>query len=292
MLIQFLVSFEDTGDRVAIHEVMEQQTVTLAKAGVHASLNARCAVLAAANPVYGHYDTDRRPQDNIGLCTYLSLQLYFVTQLIYRPDSLLSRFDLLFILLDTIDNESDRRVADHVLHSHQFRSDSGAGRVKTGLYTCAVGSEHPPPTGTAITMESNFQPASQAPFNDTTSHSRHPTHQAPPDEPAQSSAEDATLNPGFVRRFIYFARHLTNPVLNESACQSIASAYADLRAKADERTLPVSIQCLSYFFFFRNLRLADLGHCEMPGVSGTTFNRTCKGATIKDDRRKRLCHRT
>lgn len=201
-----------TGDRVAIHEVMEQQTVTLAKAGVHASLNARCAVLAAANPVYGHYDTDRRPQDNIGL-----------------PDSLLSRFDLLFILLDTIDNESDRRVADHVLHSHQFRSDSGAGRVKTG---------------TAITMESNFQPASQAPFNDTTSHSRHPTHQAPPDEPAQSSAEDATLNPGFVRRFIYFARHLTNPVLNESACQSIASAYADLRAKADERTLPVTARCL------------------------------------------------
>ena len=119
--------------------------MTLAKAGVHASLNARCAVLAAANPVYGHYDTDRRPQDNIGLCTYLSLQLYFVTQLMYRPDSLLSRFDLLFILLDTIDNESDRRVADHVLHSHQFRSDSGAGRVKTGLYTCAVGSEHPPP---------------------------------------------------------------------------------------------------------------------------------------------------
>ena len=141
-------------------------------------------------------------------------------------------------------------------------------------------------------MESNFQPASQAPFNDTTSHSRHPTHQAPPDEPAQSFAEDAALNPGFVRRFIYFARHLTTPVLNESACQSIASAYADLRAKADERTLPVSIQCLSYFFFFRNLRLADLGHCEMPGVSGTTFNRTCKGATIKDDRRKRLCHRT
>ncbi|ERN16747.1 DNA replication licensing factor MCM7 [Amborella trichopoda] len=92
----------EEADRTAIHEVMEQQTVSIAKAGITTSLNARTSVLAAANPAWGRYNPRRTPAENINL-----------------PPALLSRFDLLWLILDRADMDSDLEMARHVIHVHQ-----------------------------------------------------------------------------------------------------------------------------------------------------------------------------
>ena len=92
----------EESDRTAIHEVMEQQTVSIAKAGITTTLNARTAVLAAANPAGGRYNTAWSPQDNINL-----------------PAALLSRFDIMWLILDRADVDGDTALAAHVLHVHR-----------------------------------------------------------------------------------------------------------------------------------------------------------------------------
>ncbi|KAG9249899.1 DNA replication licensing factor mcm7 [Emericellopsis atlantica] len=91
----------DDNDRTAIHEVMEQQTISISKAGISTTLNARTSILAAANPVYGRYNPRISPVENINL-----------------PAALLSRFDILFLLLDTPTRESDEQLAKHVAYVH------------------------------------------------------------------------------------------------------------------------------------------------------------------------------
>ncbi len=94
-------------DRVAIHEALEQQTVSVAKGGIVATLNARAAVLAAGNPEYGRYVPERNVTENINL-----------------PVTILSRFDLIFILRDTPEPETDARMSEHILALHKTQSHS------------------------------------------------------------------------------------------------------------------------------------------------------------------------
>ncbi|KAK7412958.1 hypothetical protein VNO78_04748 [Psophocarpus tetragonolobus] len=92
----------DIRDQVAIHEAMEQQTISITKAGIQATLNARTSILAAANPAGGRYDKSKPLKYNVAL-----------------PPAILSRFDLVYVMIDDPDDQTDYHIAHHIVRVHQ-----------------------------------------------------------------------------------------------------------------------------------------------------------------------------
>jgi len=196
-------------DRTAIHEVMEQQTVTVAKAGIHTSLNARCSVLAASNPVYGQYDSSLPPAQNIAL-----------------PDSLLSRFDLLFIVLDKLNPRIDRAISEHVLRMHMFEH-------KSVDPLDGMDNENEEDEAHKTEMFENndklFGAAAKL---------------------RKGETRQQYLTTEFVKKFIYYAKAKAEknpPTLTNDAREMIADKYAALRQEDTTQTLPITPRNLETF---------------------------------------------
>ena len=105
-------------DRSALHEVMEQQTCSVAKGGIVATLNARTSILSAANPIYGKYDPYKNITENVNL-----------------PVPLLTRFDLIFIVRDSPDKEKDNLVASHILEIHRDSEQAARPAIDIDLFS-------------------------------------------------------------------------------------------------------------------------------------------------------------
>ena len=192
-------------DRVAIHEVMEQQTVTIAKAGIHVSLNARCSVLAAANPIYGQYQSDVSASRNIGF-----------------PDSLLSRFDLCFIVLDEHSSELDRKISEKVLDNHMFTID--AAKFGDDAEDKVIEPE--------IKLEENKKTTMYEKYN-----------------PRAKSDNNNILTKEFLRKYIYYAKSKINPSLTREATDYISKSWTNIREKSVSeewkgKTIPVTVRTL------------------------------------------------
>lgn len=97
----------DISDQVAIHEAMEQQTISIAKAGIHATLNARTSILAAANPTGGRYNRKISLRSNLNMSA-----------------PIMSRFDLFFVILDDCNEKIDTELASHIVDLHMKRDDA------------------------------------------------------------------------------------------------------------------------------------------------------------------------
>lgn len=90
-------------DQISLYEVMEQQTLSISKSNIITTLNANTSILAAANPVFGRYNRKKSIADNMNL-----------------SNALLSRFDIVYLLLDNPNHENDLRLANHIAHVHKY----------------------------------------------------------------------------------------------------------------------------------------------------------------------------
>eukprot|EP00049_Salpingoeca_infusionum_P011179 m.192559 g.192559 ORF g.192559 m.192559 type:complete len:799 (-) comp14858_c0_seq1:250-2646(-) len=97
----------DQKDQVAIHEAMEQQTISITKAGIQATLNARTSILAAANPIHGRYDKSKPLRSNIAMTS-----------------PIMSRFDLFFVIVDECDEVTDYNIARHITSLHRLQDQA------------------------------------------------------------------------------------------------------------------------------------------------------------------------
>ncbi len=109
-------------DRSALHEVMEQQSASIAKGGIVATLNARTSILAAANPMYGKYDPFKNITENVNL-----------------PIPLLTRFDLIFVVRDIPSKEKDSRIARHIINLHTPTGNDTRSLIDSDILTKYLG---------------------------------------------------------------------------------------------------------------------------------------------------------
>lgn len=192
-------------DSHCLLEAMEQQQVSIAKSGVVASLSARCSVAAAANPVGGHYDCSKTISENLKMSS-----------------ALLSRFDLVFILLDKPESTSDQRYAEVSLMVPYF--------VLPRL------SEH---IMKAYNSSLNFSTAN-------------PTQSESADHPLLHHLQQCTASQGFtpivpslLKKYVTYARKYVHPKLSGAAATVLQDLYLKIRKKAYEgNSLPITTRQL------------------------------------------------
>lgn len=184
-------------DRTSIHEAMEQQSISISKAGIVTSLQARCAIIAAANPNGGRYNSTIPLSQNVDL-----------------TEPILSRFDLLCVVRDTVDPETDGRLAQYVLESHL--------------------NSHPDKTP----LEDDGDDDEDEDMDDSSSVSATPAQRNKNNQhnseslPGFDETQENAIPQDLLRKYIYFARTRVHPNAYKIDQDKIAKVYSDLRRES------------------------------------------------------------
>ena len=190
-----------TNQHSALLEAMEQQSISLAKAGIVCSLPARTSIIAAANPVGGHYNKGRTVAENLKMNT-----------------ALLSRFDLIFILLDKADESMDRLLSAHVMALH---SEGGSKLARSRAFGMTA-------------SQAQSQAAAAALEDPATQEARAQWDQDRALSERQKLMASDKLEPlpgSLLRKYIGYARKYVHPQLTPEAASVLQQFYLDLRKK-------------------------------------------------------------
>ena len=204
-------------DRVAIHEAMEQQTISVAKAGITTVLNSRSSVLAAANPVFGRYNDLKSASENIDLMT-----------------TILSRFDLIFLVRDVRDEELDRLICRHVMGVH-VTSTRGSGDVGGDSLGSFMSSN-------AASVDGGGATGTDGMGDGGASGGSGRANASTPEAIAEKAMRVATTGQGeldvpTMKKYVQYCRSKCFPRLSEEAGDVLASSYVRIRDEVRKRAL-------------------------------------------------------
>ncbi|KAL5364995.1 MCM2/3/5 family-domain-containing protein [Aspergillus floccosus] len=191
-------------DRTSIHEAMEQQTISISKAGIVTTLQARCAVVAAANPIGGRYNSTAPFSNNVQL-----------------TEPILSRFDILCVVRDLVDPEEDERLANFVIESHHRANPARPQRDAQGQLINADG-ERIDEEGYRI----HEKTGARLPLR--------PEEIAQREEAARKAVEEkeGEIPQELLRKYILYARERCHPKLYQIDQDKIARLFADMRRES------------------------------------------------------------
>jgi len=239
-------------DRTSIHEAMEQQSISISKAGIVTSLQARCSVIAAANPIGGRYDPSKTFAENVQL-----------------TDPILQRFDILCVLQDTVDPVRDEELARFVVASHVRSHPDAAADDADAAAGVAAGAAGPPSAartpgraagsadsvaspGRAASASASSSSSSAADDFDSAGDGAATEHGSPPRPAARGQTAldaarrltDPTLIPqDLLQKYIVHARATCRPSLTEINQSRIAKLYAELRRESEVSDgIPIAVR--------------------------------------------------